>query len=809
MWRGFLKVWQSSKTLWLLVPAILAFSSALAQRPQVYKVLGISVEGHRSSDPAAIIANTGLKVGDEITVPGEQTRTAIQRLYGLRLFDDVQIFIERRVEDGVYLLIRLKENPRLENVEFAGNDELSETDLQKKINVTKGQLINSQELANIARVLKKAYEEEGYLNASIKPELTAGEDTTGRRMVLKIKIDEGPKVKVDRIRFFGNKAFDDGDLKGEMKETSERAWWKFWASNKFDPKKFKEDKDLIVNYYRKNGYRDAEILKDSVSYDESRKYMTIDIVVYEGPQYKIRNIRWEGNTVYPTTLLNDRLGFKAGDVYDKEKFDQNLQRNEQESDVASLYYDNGYLMFQIDTEEVKVAEDSLDLVIRIREGNQFRIGQVLITGNTKTYEKVIRRELYTRPGDYFSRQGIIRSIRQLSQLNYFNPEKIKPDTRIVDEKTVDLVYSVEEKSSDTFNMSVGYSGAFGFNGALGLTFNNFSISEPLRGGAGQVLNFDWQFGEGNRFRTFTISFTEPWMFDTPTLFGVSFFDTRQIYFYDVRQFGASVRVGRRLSWPDDFFRGDWSVRFNRSQFNDDGDPDVAQEGVTTQYGIVQIISRNSTDSPIFPSRGSNISLSSDFSFGQFRPYPPASAEAFVVGQKTASYHKHVFNMEWYVPILGSSRVTLLSSSTLGYIFGFEKDFFIPLQEYFYMGGTGLGQFSTTPLRGYEDRGVGPQTSGGRPLGAKALLKYSTELRFALAINPVPIYTLAFAEAGNTWLDHRTQDPLDLKRSAGIGVRLLINPIGLIGFDYAYGFDSQLPGQPPSGWKFHFQFGRSF
>ncbi|HWP81506.1 MAG TPA: outer membrane protein assembly factor BamA [Bacteroidota bacterium] len=802
-------MWRSSKTFHFLALVILACSSAFAQRPQVYKILGISVEGHRSSDPSAIIANAGLKVGDEITVPGEQTRVAIERLYGLRLFDDIQILIERRVEDGVYLLIRLTENPRLEKIEFVGNDELSESDLQKKISLTKGQLINRQELANIVRVLKKAYEEDGYLNAEIKPELVPGEDTTGRRVVLKVNIDEGPKVKVDRIRFFGNKAFDDGDLKGEMKETSERAWWKFWASNKFDPKKFKEDKELIVNYYRKNGYRDAEILKDSISYDESKRYLTVDIYVYEGPQYKIRNIRWEGNTVYPTALLNERLGFKTGDVYNKEKFDQNLQRNEEESDVASLYYDNGYLMFQIEPEEIKVGEDSLDFVIKIREGNQFRIGQVMVTGNTKTYEKVIRRELYTRPGDFFSRQAIIRSIRQLAQLNYFNPEKIKPDTRIVDEKTVDLIYTVEEKSSDTFNMSVGYSGAFGFNGALGLTFNNFSITEPLKGGAGQVLNFDWQFGEGNRFRTFTISFTEPWMFDTPTLFGVSVFDTRQIFYYDVRQFGGSIRLGRRLSWPDDFFRGDWSLRFNRSQLNDDGDPSISQEGATTQYGIGQVISRNSTDSPIFPSRGSSISLSSEFSFGQYAPYPPADAGAIVVERKPATYHKHVFSMDWYVPILGSARITLLSSTTLGYIFGFEKDFFIPLQEYFYMGGTGLGQFSTTPLRGYEDRGVGPQSGGGRPLGAKALLKYSTELRFALTINPVPIYTLAFAEAGNTWLDHRTQDPLDLKRAAGIGVRLLINPIGLIGFDYAYGFDAALPGLPPSGWKFHFQFGRSF
>lgn len=795
MWRDFSKVCRSSNILFAFLISILMCSPGVAQqRPQVYKILGISVEGHRSADPEAIIANTGLKVGDEITVPSEQTRTAIERLYGLRLFDDVQIYIDRRTENGVYLLIRVKENPRIEKIELVGNDELSDGDIGKKVPLVKGQLINRQELSNIVRVLKKAYEEEGYYNAQIKPELIPTEDTTGRRVILRITIDEGPKVKVDRIRFFGNKAFDDGDLKGEMKETSERAWWKFWASNKFDSKKYKEDKDLIINFYRKNGYRDAEILKDSIWFDETKKYMTIDIYVYEGPQYKVRDIQWVGNTVYSTEILNERLGFKKGDVYNKEKFDQNLQRNDQETDVASLYYDNGYLLFQIEPEEIKVADDSLDIVIRIREGNQFRIGQVLITGNTKTYEKVIRRELYTRPGDYFSRQAIVRSVRQLAQLNYFNPEKIKPDTRIMDEKTVDLIYSVEEKSSDTFNMSVGYSGAFGFNGALGLTFNNFSIAEPLRGGAGQVLNFDWQFGEGNRYQTFSISFTEPWMFDTPTLFGVSLFDTRQIYFYDIRLYGGSIRVGRRLSWPDDYFRGDWTFRFQKNIVNEGGD--YYRPGVTTQFGFAQVISRNSLDSPIFPSRGSNFSLLTEVSGGPLLP-------------GTARFHKHVFSAEWYIPVLNSTRIAIQNSATVGYIFGFEKNSVIPILDYFFMGGTGLGQFSTTPLRGYEDRGVGPRTPNDRPIGSKALLKYSTELRFALTINPVPIYTLAFAEAGNIWLDHTVQDPLDLKRSAGVGVRLLINPIGLIGFDYAYGFDSPIPGGAPSGWKFHFQFGRGF
>ncbi|MEX0602605.1 MAG: BamA/TamA family outer membrane protein, partial [Bacteroidota bacterium] len=527
----------------------------------------------------------------------------------------------------------------------------------------------------------------------------------------------------------------------------------------------------------------------------NRRYLTIDIGVHEGPQYRIRNILWEGNTRYSAEILNARLGFQAGDVYNRRRFEENLYRNESESDVYSLYQDNGYLMFQVEPEEVRVEGDSLDIILHVRERNQFRIGRVLIAGNTKTYEKVIRRELFTRPGDFFSRQAIIRSVRGLSQLNYFNPEKIKPDYRVVDDKTVDLEYLVEEKSSDTFNMSVGYSGAFGFNGGLGLTFNNFSVTEPFRGGAGQVLNFDWQFGEGNRYRTFTIGFQEPWMFDTPTLFGVNLFDTRVLYFdYDYQITGGSVRVGRRLKWPDFLFRGDWSVRFQRNAVNAGGG--FYNTGVSTQLGVTQVISRNSTDSPIFPSRGSSVSLLTEVSGGPLLP-------------GNARFHKHVFSADWYMPVMGSNRIAFAASSIIGLIYGFEKNSLIPVQDYFYMGGTGLGQFSTTPLRGYDDRSVGPRTPRGQLVGGQAMAKHSLELRFAIALDPIPIYALGFAEAGNVWFEPNLMDPNDLMRSTGIGVRLLINPIGLIGFDYGYGFDDPFGGRVPSGWKFHFQFGRGF
>jgi outer membrane protein insertion porin family len=483
-----------------------------------------------------------------------------------------------------------------------------------------------------------------------------------------------------------------------------------------------------------------------------------------------------------------------GDVYDMQMFEQNLRGNESQTDVASLYLDNGYLRFNLDPMEIRSAEDSIDLTIRVYENNQFRIGQVNIKGNTKTWDKVIRRELYTRPGDYFSRASIIRSIRQLSVLNYFNPEKIKPDYAFADDKTVDLTYEVEEKSSDNINASVGYSGAFGFTGALGFTINNFSISEPFSGGAGQILSFEWQFGEASRFRTFSIGFTEPWLFGTSTLFGVSLFDTRQVYFYDLRQTGGSIKIGRRFRWPDDYFRGDWILTGVVNKVNEGRN--LYRSG--NQVSLTQILSRNSIDNPTFPTMGSNIALSTEISGGPFLP-------------GNFDYFKWTLDLNFYIPLFGGNRLALFAGFTWGAINPLESgNGAVPPIELFFMGGTGLGYINTTPLRGYVDQSVGPRSIYGDPLGGKALAKQTLELRFAVAVNPIPIYLLTFAEGGNVYTSFAKADFLDLARSAGFGARLQIMPIGLLGFDYGYGFDDVYPrnGQP-DGWRFHFVFGRGF
>lgn len=799
-----------------------------------YKILGIAVTGNKTADINTIIANTGLKVGDEISIPSDQTNNAIQRLWNLGIFQDVQIIIEKKIDDGIFLLIKVKEYPRLEQFVIKGNDEVGTDDINKKISIVRGQTLKPQEVARIIQKIKELYIDEGYLNANITPkyftflkadtskdeiivtwrnEKNFSEEYQTKyelkkavafnsierikdRVLVMLDINEGNEVKIRSIVFNGNSAFDDDKLKGEFEDTKEKKWWKFWSSANFKKDKFEKDKELLEKFYRKNGYRDFVILKDTLIYSEDKKYVDLIIDVYEGKQYKVRNIIWEGNTVYTDEELTNRLNFKKGDIYDYERFNQNLHYNEKQSDVSSLYQDNGYLAFSLDTKEEKVADDSIDIIIRINEGNRFKIGKVDIQGNTKTKDKVIRRELYTVPGYYFSRGLILRSLQQLANLQYFNTESLYKsgiDYRPVNDSTVNLIYKVEEKSSDYLNASVGYSGAFGFSGAIGFTLTNFSIAEPFQMGGGQILNFNWQFGVGNYYRTFSLGFTEPWLMDTPTSVGFDLFDTRQRYVYDVRKSGISFRLGRRLSWPDDFFYVQGSFRFQYNDIIYGGGFDNARK--TRQYTLGTAISRTDIDNPIFPSRGSKFALNAEFSGG---PLLPGNVD----------YYKFDLTTEWYKSLFNTNRIVLYANTNLGYIHNLGELKNIDPFDFYYMGGNGM-IIATVPLRGYEDRSLGIVDASGNVIGSRVMVKYTFELRAALALEPIPIYILAFAEAGNVYFDIKQANFFDLKRSVGVGARVLINPIGLLGFDYGYGFDRRsVDGKNPQ-WLFHFQFGKGF
>jgi outer membrane protein insertion porin family len=784
----------------LLVPAV---GHSQPAKSVTYKILGISVDGidpKSGTDPGTVINNSGLKIGEEITVPGDQTRAAINRLWALHVFSDVQLLIDHKVEDGVYLLIRVTEYPRLDRVEVIGCDDVSKDDVMKKITIVSGQVLTPDFIQAAVENIKSLYADEGHLLAKITTEMKQEDTAKTKKVRLLVRIVEGPKVQIDRIYFSGNIAFEAGDLRGAFDDTKEKTWWQFWSHPRFDKVKFESDKRKLIKFYRNHGYLDAEVVSDSTWYGADKVSINVLVNVHEGPQYYIRSVTWDGATVYKPEELARVLQFKSGDVYCEDDFDNNLHGGGQDQpDVSSLYYDTGYLMFNLEPEIKRTGSDSLDIIIHMYERNKFLVGDVDITGNTKTQDQVIRRELFTRPGDFFNRSAILRSMRQLSQLNYFDPEKLKPDPKPRDDnKTVDVTYEVQEKSSDNVNASVGYSQAYGFTGALGFSINNFDITHPLEGGAGQILDFQWQFGEGQRFRTFTLGFTEPWLYGTPTTLGVSLFDTRQDYIYDIEQWGASVRVGRsHIKFLDDLMRVDYTFNAQRNNVIDNGGLAYYRDGLTTQFSVTQMISRNSTDSPIFPTQGSNISLSTEVSGG---PILPGNVD----------YHKWLFNMDWYTSLFGSSRVVLFESSSFGYMDPFSNDSLVPPIDYFYMGGTGLGYINTIPLRGYDDRSVGPRDAAGNQLPARVMTKHTVELRVAVTLSPIPIYVLTFGEGGNLYTDFGSANFVQLDRSLGVGARLMINPIGMVGFDYAYGLDPMWPNlNAPSGWHFHFQFGKGF
>ncbi|OQY78797.1 MAG: hypothetical protein B6D45_01775 [Ignavibacteriales bacterium UTCHB3] len=563
-----------------------------------YRVYSVTVEGNVTVDQNSIIETSGLRKiidsGLEIQIPSDATINAVKNLWERQIFSDVQLIVDKYYDNGVYLIIKVAEYPRFEQVIIEGNDALSKSDIEEMVPLIRGQVLKPQELTRIKNKISEAYVKDGYFNTKIeylyydflsadslpgKLEVTwrnqknytdeiktVYEDLSGLnkniidkikfRKIVKFKIEENSRLSVRQIHFLGNKFYTEDELKSELDELSEKKWWKFWSSARYEPEKMKKDKENLLTFFHKNGFRDAEILSDSLAATDDKGMVDVYFNVLEGEQYKIRNIVWEGNTVYSSEVLNDRLGFKKGDIYDLVTFNQNLKGNEKQNDIASLYLDNGYLTFSINAVEKKVAKDSLDIIITANENNQFRIGQVSIRGNDKTKEKVIRRELYTVPNDYFNKAAMIRSLQQLANLQYFNVEKLYQggvDYNLENDSTVNVAFIVEEKSSDYLNASIGYSGSYGFSGALGITLNNFSIAEPFQLGGGQILSFNWQFGVSNLYRTFSFGFTEPWFLNTPTMIGFEVFSTRQSYIYDLFQAGGSVKMGRRLKWPDDYF----------------------------------------------------------------------------------------------------------------------------------------------------------------------------------------------------------------------------------------------------------------
>ena len=747
------------------------------------KIASIAVEGNRTAEASSIRLNSGLIAGSEIA--REDLQKAVKNLWSLGLFSDVKIFVTGQSAEGIDILIRVIEYPRLQTLEITGNDEIDSDDIDKEILTYKGMKVSSYKISKIRQKIKEMYIEEGYLLAEVNIDTTVVQPGI---VDMAINIDEGPEVQVERITFHENEAIDDDDLKDAMEEIQEDNWWR---SADFDHKKYAEDLDRVVEYYRENGYRDAQILRDSISYSDDRQDMYIDIWVYEGEKYYFGDIAFSGNTIFSDQELAYALGIEKGDSYDQKKYSEGINEN-----LQKMYYNQGYLFAQIQPRETPVGKDTLDVNFNISEGHIVRVKEINIHGNTKTHEKVIRREFKLQPGDIFNSFKLERSIRDITILNYFS--NVIPNVLLIedDNKHVNLDVTIEEKSTDMANMSAGYSQRDGLIGSVGLAFNNFSLAHPFSGGDGQRLTFDWQFG--SFYRSISLSFTEPWMFNTPTLVGFSIFNTRTgggFYPWDRRDIGGTVRLGRRFQWPDNFFRGDWIFRYSQSSITNIRDPELLSRyrysafGNIRQLSVTQIISRDSRDQAEFPTRGSVVALSTQLSGG------PLGGDA--------DYIKNIFSVEWFIPM--PFGFVLYSKNKYGILQEIQRNTSILFGEYFYLGGSGLG--FAEMLRGYDDGQVGPVTSSGSPAGGKSMVINSLELRFPISPNPT-IFGLFFMEGGNVWDTIQETDPFNLRRSVGAGLRLFMPMLGIIGIDFGYGYDYIGPtGKREGQWKVHFQFGK--
>jgi outer membrane protein insertion porin family len=783
------------------------------EKKALYTVTGITFSGLVSLNAEELAASLPVKVNDRISIPGPEISGALQYLWQLQQFSDISVEKTEHAGRTVSLNFLVRELPLLESISFEGNDKFDDEELQKTAEIRTGQKISEQGLLTGVNKIEKLYAGKGYLTAGAEYSL---KESGPNRVQAVITVHEGSKVAIEKIRFHGNESFSQGKLRGVFKETEQNSWWrKIFGSPKLDKDKYQEDKNLLVDFYREKGFRDAQVLSDSITYTPDKKGLDLDIYLKEGPKYYIRNVTFSGNTkdFATTEMLEKTFRIKSGDLYNAKLIQERLNFSQDNSDVSSLYLDRGYLAFRAKLEEQVVEDNKVDLFIYLREGDPFQLNMVNIKGNTKTKDHVIRRELYTVPGDMFSRKNVVRSIREINMLGYFDQESLKPDIQPNEEtNTVDITYGVTEKQTDTFNASVGYSGSSGFTGALGVTFNNFSLQDlfnadayrPLPHGDGQKLSLQWQFGNDN-YRTLALSFTEPWAFGGPTNVGFSIYKTERTYDFSdddsvtnektINQFGSTLTVGRRLTWPDDYCSISWKLKYLHTEGGfvsfilDEGDaPDKADE-----VSITQTISRNSIDSPIYPRRGSKNVLTAQLAGG---PLPGS-----------INFYKFTLNSNWYFPL--TKKLVLNLSTQHGYLSTFDKNDYLPYTDYFYMGGNGLSSLPTIPLRGYDDRSLGDD----EPLGNNSDLyagtvysKFGTELRYPLTLSPtVSIYALTFFEAGNLWKDMDSVCYGDLKRSAGIGLRLYLPIIGLVGIDYGYGFD-KVPGDTETGWKFMFTFG---
>ncbi len=822
---------QNIRIFFLLLSLFITVSSINAQEvstaefgePKEYEIGGVRVSGAQFSDENALVAISGFKVGSKLRFPGPEIPRAIKALWKLKLFTDVKIYKEKTIGEVIFLEIAVQERPRYTKHTFANLKKNQHEDINGIINkyLTKGTIVTDNAKAEVTQAIKKFFIGKGYLDANVV--ITEDADKTSVNAVkLLFDVKKNPRVKIQNIIIEGNTNIKTRKIWKQMDKTKRKA--RIFTASKLIEKEYEDDKKKIIKYYNKIGFRDAIITKDSVWREKDGDLM-IKLSIDEGKRYFFRNIKWKGNSIYETEQLDRVLGIKAGDTYNNELLENRLRYSQDGRDVSSLYMDNGYLFFNVDPVEVSIDKDSIDLEMRIFEGPQATIDRVVIKGNDRTNEHVIRRELRTKPGEKFSRSDIIRSQREIISLGYFNQEKLGINTPVNAQRgTVDIEYTVEEKPSDQLELSAGWGGVGrGVIGTLGVAFNNFSARNilhretwsPLPQGDGQKFSLRGQTN-GKYYQSYNMSFTEPWLGGKKprsltisafhTIINQGVFSSATVTSDKIAMTGGSIGIGQRLKWPDDNFvsRTEIDIR-NFKLTNLTPNSGFSFAGITNgsfnNISLRQTIARSSINDPLFPREGSNFSLTMMFT----PPYSLLNKKDYskltaAEKYKWVEYTKFRFTGEWYTTLVG--KLVLKSSMKMGLLGSYNSEVGLSPFERFEFGGNGLNNQQIGIIgrdiisaRGYDANAYGANYgSNGRKDGAAVFNKMGLELRYPISLNPQStIFALAFVEGGNSFKSIKEFNPFEFRRSGGLGLRVFLPMFGLLGFDYGVGFDKTVSG----------------
>ncbi len=800
---------------------------------KIYHLRKVNIHGAKHINHDIIRSSSGLVPGDSIYLSGSFIQNAMMRLWSQRYFEDIQI--GATIEgDSVDLEVMLRERPRVMNWSVSGVSKNKSRDLiDEVLKLKRGHELSDHIIDRNIKLLKQHYGEKGFLDCEVGVKIEP--DTVVKQAVnVTFDVEKKQRVRIGEITFSGNEAFPAKRLARTFKKTHKVSIL-FWQKTKFNEKEYEEDKELLLDFYNSKGYRNANIISDSIYRLEhknpNKKRMGIHINLAEGNKYFIRNVNWVGNSKYDTELLQRMLSVKRGDIYDKKSIHKRLgigkEQNPDDMSVSSLYQNDGYLMSQIQPDEIIVGADSLDLEIKIFEGNQFTINNVGISGNNRVNDEVIRRELYTRPGELYNRALIMQTIRTLAGMQHFNEEALVPDVKPVSNDLVDINWALEEKASDQFNVAAGW-GSGTFVGSVGITLNNLSIRNLFKKGAwkpypmgqNQRLSISGQTN-GTYYKAIALSFQDPWLGGRkPNSFTISGHLSEQNNAYYIwqsatsyfRSYGISVGFGKRLSWPDPYFTfyGELAYQHyglkNYSSF-------IMQNGKANMLSLRLVLARNSTDQPIYPRRGSDISLSLQitppFSAMDGKDYsnPNMSEQE---RYRWSEFHKWQFKAQWFQALTPNEKLVLMAKAEMGFLGHYNKNKISPFER-FQVGGDGMSGYTMygvdiIALRGYEDGQLDPVGSNY----SIAYNKYTVELRYPVILKPSSqIYVLGFLEAGNGFTSWKDFAPWKVKRSAGVGVRLYLPIVGMLGIDWGWGFDPPAGSTKRSGSQFHFVIGQSF